>query len=72
MATAAPQAVTNENGKRGRERNVLAVPDEMALPTAAIARIFKRKLPDQFNVSKDARNAFTKACSLFILYLTAT
>ena len=61
----------NVNGKRDREESFAPLPADMSLPSAAIARIFKRKLPDHFNVSKDARAAFSKATSLFILYLTA-
>jgi DNA polymerase epsilon subunit 3 len=41
------------------------------LPQASITRIIKAKLPDSVQVSKEAKQAFSKSAGIFILYLTA-
>ena len=62
-------AVTGQ--KRERPEEAMApVPEEMALPGAAITRIVKSKLPDGVMVGKDTRAALGKSCSIFILYIT--
>ena len=66
---AAPAAAVGQKRER-EEETLIPVPDEMSLPSAAIMRIIKSKLPDGVMVNKDAKTAFTKACSVFILYLT--
>ena len=66
------------DGKVGQKREraqdedpmMAPVPDEMSLPSAAIMRIIKAKLPEGIMINKDAKAAFAKACSIFILYLT--
>ena len=45
--------------------------EDLNLPNAVVIRIIKDVLPDGMNVAKDARTAFSKAASVFILYLTA-
>ena len=72
--------MTSPEGKSGvgmkRERapeddpQLAPVPEEMSLPSAAIMRIIRAKLPDGIHINKDAKAAFAKACSIFILYLT--
>jgi DNA polymerase epsilon subunit 3 len=57
--------------KRPAEVALQPVPDEMALPLSSVMRIIKSKLPEGVMVHKDARTAFAKACSIFILYLTS-
>eukprot|EP00965_Chrysotila_dentata_P143433 4739237-Pleurochrysis_carterae.AAC.1 len=42
----------------------------MALPASSIMRIAKGKLPDGVMINKDAKLAFSKATSIFILYLS--
>ena len=57
--------------KREREDVATApLPEEMALPSAAVMRIVKSKLPDGVMIGKDTKQAFGKASSIFILYLT--
>jgi DNA polymerase epsilon subunit 3 len=41
------------------------------LPQASINRIIKAKLPENVQVGKDAKTAFSKAAGIFILYATA-
>jgi len=64
-------AETTAGKKRDREEELMApVPEEMALPSAAVMRIIKSKLPDHVHIGKDTKAAFGKACSIFILYIT--
>ena len=66
---ASTEAVTGQ--KRERPEEAMApVPEEMSLPSAAITRIVKSKLPDGVMVGKDTRLALGKSCSIFILYIT--
>ena len=43
---------------------------EFEPPQACINRVIKSVLPESVNVTKDARNAFTRAAGVFIFYLT--
>ena len=73
MASAADaEAATAGPRKRAREEAAptAPLPDELSLPHAAIMRIVKSKLPDGMMVGSDTKKAFSKACSLFILYLS--
>ena len=76
VAAAAMNRIAEKVGQKrerapAEEEPMMApVPDEMSLPTAAIMRIIKSKLPDGIMINKDAKAAFAKACSIFILYLT--
>ncbi|XXQ33920.1 Transcription factor CBF/NF-Y/archaeal histone domain-containing protein [Plasmodiophora brassicae] len=45
--------------------------DAFDLPHASIARIIRNALPKNFQVGKDARAAFIKAVSVWILYISA-
>ena len=70
-------AVTSEStvgvGAKRKERpaeELTPVPEEMSLPVAAIMRIIKAKLPDGVQIGKEAKTAFSKACSIFIMYVT--
>lgn len=57
--------------KRERTEETMApVPEEMTLPSAAVMRIVKSKLPDGVHIGKDTKAAFGKACSIFILYIS--
>jgi hypothetical protein len=49
-----------------------ALPTELELPLSNIVRVVKEHLPAGCSITKDAKMAFSKATSLFILYLTAT
>ena len=69
--------VTSEStvgvGAKRKERpaeELTPVPEEMSLPVAAIMRIIKAKLPDGVQIGKEAKTAFSKACSIFIMYVT--
>ena len=44
---------------------------DFELPQASITRIIKAQLPEQVQVSKEAKQAFSKSAGIFILYLTA-
>eukprot|EP00741_Cyanophora_paradoxa_P000068 tig00000057_g65.t1 len=45
---------------------------EYELPKSVILRLIKDATDGDVNVAKDAKSAFARACSVFILYLTAT
>ena len=69
--------VTSEStvgvGAKRKERpaeELTPVPEEMSLPVAAIMRIIKAKLPDGVQIGKEAKTAFSKACSIFVMYVT--
>ena len=44
---------------------------EFEPPLACVRRLLKNTLPVNTNVGKDASTAFTRACGIFIVYLTA-
>jgi len=44
---------------------------EFEPPMACIRRMLKTSLPANTNVGKDACGAFSRACGIFIVYLTA-
>ena len=69
-AAAAPSEAAAPSKKRPREADTAPLPDELALPSAAIMRIVKSKLPEGMMVGSDTKKAFGKICSLFILYLS--
>lgn len=46
-------------------------PEDLSLPNAVIARIMKEALPDGVIISKEARQAISKAASVFVLYCTS-
>jgi DNA polymerase epsilon subunit 3 len=46
-------------------------PEDLNLPNAVINKIIKEALPDNVNISKDARLAISKAASVFVLYSTS-
>lgn len=43
---------------------------EFEPPAACISRIIKQALPDNIQITKDARAAFARAAGIFIFYLT--
>ena len=57
--------------KRARDEVPTApIADELQLPHASIMRIVKSKLPAGMMVGTDTKKTLSKACSLFVLYLT--
>ncbi|XP_076343271.1 DNA polymerase epsilon subunit 3-like [Tachypleus tridentatus] len=46
--------------------------EDFNLPNSVITRIVKEALPDGVNISKEARSAFSKAASIFVLYATSS
>jgi len=46
-------------------------PEDLNLPLAVVSRIIKESLSDNINVSKEARQAISKAASVFVLYATS-
>lgn len=42
------------------------------LPLGTVTKIVKRALPSDLNLSKQSAGEFSKAASIFILYLTST
>ncbi|XP_041481446.1 DNA polymerase epsilon subunit 3-like [Lytechinus variegatus] len=46
-------------------------PEDLNLPLSVITRIMKDAIPDGISVSKEARNAVSKAASVFVLYATS-
>jgi len=46
-------------------------PEDLNLPLAVVSRIIKDSLPENINVSKEARQAISKAASVFVLYATS-
>ena len=49
--------------------NTSKVP-EFEPPQACVNRVIKAVLPENVQITKDARNAFTRAAGVFIFYLT--
>jgi DNA polymerase epsilon subunit 3 len=45
--------------------------EDLNLPNTVITRIIKDALPDGVNVAKEARTAFAKSASVYILYITS-
>jgi DNA polymerase epsilon subunit 3 len=45
--------------------------EDLNLPNTVITRIIKEALPDGVNVAKEARTAFAKSASVYILYITS-
>lgn len=43
---------------------------EFEPPLACVRRLLKNSLPKSTNVGKDASTAFTRACGIFVIYLT--
>jgi len=43
---------------------------EFEPPLACVRRLLKHALPSSTNVGKDASSAFTRACGLFVIYIT--
>ena len=56
-----------KNGESSGGGNKFA---EFEPPQAVVNRIMKSVLPDNVQITKDARNAFTRASGVFIFYLT--
>ena len=46
--------------------------EDLNLPNAVITRLIKEGLPDNANVSKEARAAIARAASVFVIFLTST
>ncbi|XP_065192900.1 DNA polymerase epsilon subunit 3-like [Sycon ciliatum] len=46
-------------------------PEDLNLPASVVTRIMKEAIPDGVAVSKEARQAISKAASVFVLYCTA-
>ncbi|XP_078350347.1 DNA polymerase epsilon subunit 3-like [Oculina patagonica] len=46
-------------------------PEDLNLPNAVISRLAKEALPENVNISKEARTAIGKAASVFVLYATS-
>lgn len=44
--------------------------EDLNLPAAIVGRLIKEALPEGSIVAKEARNALTRAASVFVLYLT--
>jgi len=68
--TTSMAAVEEKKGEAKEIEHVNPVPEEMSLPSAAIQRIIKSKLPEGVMIGKEAKVAFSKASSIFILYVT--
>ncbi|XP_023725478.1 DNA polymerase epsilon subunit 3 [Cryptotermes secundus] len=45
--------------------------EDLNLPNTVITRIIKEALPDGVNIAKEARTAFAKSASVYILYITS-
>ncbi|KAJ4429434.1 DNA polymerase epsilon subunit 3 [Periplaneta americana] len=45
--------------------------EDLNLPNAVVTRIIKEALPDGINIAKEARTAFAKSASVYILYITS-
>lgn len=45
--------------------------EDLNLPNTVITRIIKEALPDGVSIAKEARTAFAKSASVYILYITS-
>ena len=50
--------------------NITTKAPEFEPPQACVNRVIKSVLPDNVQITKDARAAFTRAAGVFIFYLT--
>ncbi|KAI8846993.1 histone-fold-containing protein [Chytridium lagenaria] len=50
----------------------MATIDDLGMPKAITARVIKTALPPQGQCNKDAKSAMTRACTVFISYITAS
>ena len=69
-----PDAGSDESDENNDKIDAADAPsavDLLSLPTTAIARLAKAKLPDNMSISKDGKALLVRATSTFILYLTA-
>ncbi|XP_075228755.1 DNA polymerase epsilon subunit 3 Chrac-14 [Lycorma delicatula] len=46
--------------------------EDLNLPIAVVTRLIREVIPENCNVSKEARTAVAKAASVFVLFLTST
>ena len=67
--SAAPAAPGRKRA-RAEEPTTAPIPNELSLPMQCITRIIKSKLPDGMSVGSETKKVFSKACSLFVLYMT--
>lgn len=61
----------NTSTTPAQNNNPLPSVVEFEPPLACVRRILKNTLPSSTNVGKDASAAFSRACGIFIIYLTA-
>jgi DNA polymerase epsilon subunit 3 len=59
----------SEDAKENKAGSSSKTP-EFEPPQACVSRIIKNVLPDNVQITKDARAAFTRAAGIFIFYLT--
>jgi DNA polymerase epsilon subunit 3 len=59
----------SEDAKENKSGSSSKTP-EFEPPQACVSRIIKNVLPDNVQITKDARAAFTRAAGIFIFYLT--
>jgi len=45
--------------------------EDLNLPNTVVTRIIKEALPEGVNIAKEARTAFAKSASVYILYITS-
>lgn len=65
-ATSLTSTPTKGTGPGGSSTSV-----EFEPPLACVRRMLKNTLPSSTNVGKDASAAFSRACGIFVIYLTA-
>ncbi len=74
-ATAAPATTTTTTSastpSKGTGPSGSSTSAEFEPPLACVRRMLKNTLPSSTNVGKDASAAFSRACGIFVIYLTA-
>ena len=69
-ASAAPEpAAAPKHATRSAQPGAGTI--EFEPPLACVRRLLKHALPSSTNVGKDASSVFTRACGIFVIYLTA-
>ena len=83
QSTSTSTATTENNATNSNNNNTTTTPKtptagnsggasaEFEPPLACVRRMLKNTLPLSTNVGKDASTAFSRACGIFVIYLTA-
>lgn len=70
-ATSAGSSTPTKSSNTNSSGSSSSASAEFEPPLACVRRMLKNTLPSSTNVGKDASAAFSRACGIFVIYLTA-